>query len=105
MIIYSVTTAMEESIEGKWVDFMKISHISLIMKTGCFVDYRFVRIISGEGQDISYNLQLRCKSHAQLTDFRSKHELVLEKIIQSNFEGKYATFQSVLEQVSESSSK
>ena len=105
MIIYSITTAMEESIENQWVEFMKASHISLIMETGCFKDYRFVRIISGEGQDVSYNLQLRCHSYAQLTDFRSKHELVLEKIIQSNFQGKYAAFQSVLEQVSESEEK
>ena len=101
MIIYSVTTALEEAIEDQWVEFMKTSHISLIMETGCFKDYRFVRVIPGQGVDISYNLQLRCESHAQLTEFRSKHELMLEKIVQLNFEGKYASFQSVLEQVTE----
>lgn len=101
MIIYSVTTALDEAIEEQWVEFMKTSHISLIMETGCFKDYRFVRVIPGQGVDISYNLQLRCENHAQLTEFRSKHELMLEKIVQLNFEGKYASFQSVLEQVTE----
>ena len=66
-----------------------------------FKDYRFVRVISGQGVDISYNLQLRCEGHAQLTEFRSKHEPMLEKIVQLNFEGKYASFQSVLEQICE----
>lgn len=102
MIIYSVTTAMDESIEDKWLDFMQTSHLSLIMETGFFKDYRLVRIIPSQGEDISYNLQLRCDSHAQLTEFRSKHEVMLEKVVRLNFEGKYATFQSVLEQVSES---
>ena len=101
MIIYSVTTAMDESIEEKWVEFMNTSHIALIMETGCFKDYRFVRVIPGQGVDISYNLQLRCESHAKLTEYRSKHEQMLENIVQLNFEGKYASFQSVLEQVSE----
>ena len=102
MIIYSITTAMEASIENEWVRFMKEKQIPLIMKTGLFVDFRFLRIIPSQGVDLSYNLQLRCESYAELNEFRSKNEPVMEDILSQNFKGKYATFQSVLEQVSES---
>ena len=101
MIIYSITTAMEASIEGKWLEFMQETQIPSIMNTGLFIDFRFVRIIPSQGVDLSYNLQLRCKGYAELNRFRSENEPKMESLIKQNFEGKYATFQSVLDQVSE----
>lgn len=101
MIIYSVTTAIEEGIEDKFVEFMQETHIPMLMKTGLFLDYRFVRVIPSQGVDLTYNLQLRCEGHAQLSQYRAQNELMLESVVKQNFEGKYATFQSVLEQVSE----
>ena len=101
MIIYSITTAMDASIEEKWVKFMQETQIPSIMNTGLFLDFRFVRIIPSQGVDLSYNLQLRCKGYAELNRFRSENELKMESLIKQKFEGKYATFQSVLDQVSE----
>ncbi len=101
MIIYSITTAMEASIEEGWKTFMQETQIPLLMKTGLFVDYRLVRVIPSQGVDLSYNLQLRCKSYSELNEFRSKNEPIMESLIQQKFEGKYATFQSVLDQVAE----
>ncbi len=101
MIIYSITTAMEASIEEKWLEFMQETQIPSMMKTGLFIDFRFVRIIPSQGVDLSYNLQLRCKGYAELNRFRSENEPKMERLIKQNFEGKYATFQSVLDQVSE----
>jgi len=101
MIIYSITTAIEDSIEKKWLDFMQKTQIPSIMNTGLFIDFRFVRIIPSQGVDLSYNLQLRCKGYAELNRYRSENEPKMESLIKQNFEGKYATFQSVLDQVSE----
>ncbi len=92
---------MEASIEGKWLEFMQETQIPSIMNTGLFIDFRFVRIIPSQGVDLSYNLQLRCKGYAELNRFRSENEPKMESLIKQKFEGKYATFQSVLDQVSE----
>ena len=104
MITYSVTTAMESSIEEKWIAFMKETQIPSIMSSGLFIDFRFLRIITSEGVDLSYNLQLRCKGYKELNEFRSKNEPIIEREIQKKFEGKYASFQSVLDQISEGDS-
>jgi hypothetical protein len=101
MIIYSITTAIDASIEKKWVKFMQETQIPLLMKTDLFIDYRLVRIIVSHGVDISYNLQLRCKGYDELNIFRAKNEPEMESLTKQNFEGKYASFQSVLDQVSE----
>lgn len=103
MIIYSISTAIAEELEERWVQFMRDDQIPLIMQTELFLDYRFSRVITAQGTDVTYNLQLRCEGHAQLSQFRGKHELPLQKIEYQNFEGKYASFQSVLEQVDEGS--
>ena len=36
MITLSITTAVDESIENDWLDYMKTEHISLLMKTELF---------------------------------------------------------------------
>ena len=42
MITLSITTAIDESIENDWLEYMKTEHIALIMKTGLFKDFRFI---------------------------------------------------------------
>ena len=80
---------------------MEETQIPSIMNTGLFIDFRFVRIVPSKGVDLSYNLQLRCKGYNELNQFRNENEPIMEKVIQQNFEGKYASFQSILDQVSE----
>ena len=80
---------------------MKETQIPSIMSSGLFIDFRFLRIITSEGVDLSYNLQLRCKGYTELNQFRSENEPIMENLIKQNFESKYATFQSVLDEVSE----
>lgn len=103
MIIYSITTALEESVENKWVTFTKTTILPTIMDTGLIEDYRFIRVIPSPGVDISYNLQLRCKNHGALNQFMSIYEQKLHEQEHKEFEGKIAKFQNVLEQVAEGS--
>ncbi|MFT4898507.1 MAG: hypothetical protein ACI9U0_000290 [Flavobacteriales bacterium] len=97
MITLSITTAVDESIENDWLDYMKTDHISLLMKTELFKDFRLVRIIPGQGVDLSYNLQLRLEGHKELNEFRSQHEATFVNLEGKRFGGKYAVFHSVLE--------
>lgn len=99
MIIYSVTTAMEEGIEQDWIQFMKGTQIPAIMETGLFEDFRFVRVMPGQGVDISYNLQLRCKDVPTLNQFKAFNEPALLEAEAKRYQGKLGYFQSTLEQL------
>ena len=48
MYIYNVTIKLEHSIHEEWVRWMKEKHIPEVMKTACFTDYKFVRLLDIE---------------------------------------------------------
>ena len=62
MIVYSVTVAIDDSIEQDWVNWMKEVHIPEVMATGKFIDFRFCRVFPHhEDDNKSYNISYRCK--------------------------------------------
>lgn len=49
MIIYSVTIAIQASIEPEWVEWMNKIHIPDVLRTGCFVECRIYKVLGSEG--------------------------------------------------------
>jgi hypothetical protein len=90
---------MEEGVEQDWIAFMKNTQIPAIMETGLFEDFRFVRIMPGQGVDISYNLQLRCKDVPTLNQYKAFNEPQILQAEAARYQGKLGYFQSTLEQL------
>lgn len=99
IIIYSETTAVAESVEQNWLEFMKTVHIPSIMETGLFLDYRFVRVPASEGVDVSYNLQLRCENNEKFNQFKAFHEAGFQSVIAQRYQGNYGSFNTMLEEL------
>jgi len=58
MYIYNVTIKLEHSIHEEWVRWMKEKHIPEVMKTACFTDYKFVRLLDIEEEEgVTYAAQ------------------------------------------------
>ena len=45
MFIYNVTSKVSWQIHDEWVKWMKEEHIPAVMKSGCFSEHRFVRVL------------------------------------------------------------
>ena len=45
MYIYNVTIQLVWGIHEDWLQWMKTKHIPEVMATGCFTDFRFVRVL------------------------------------------------------------
>ena len=99
IIIYSETTAIAESVEQNWLEFMEKNQIPALMKTGLFLDFRFVRIPESEGVDRSYNLQLRCENIKKFNEFKAFHENKFKQAVANKFQGNFGSFHSTLEQL------
>lgn len=57
MIIYSVTIAIQASIESEWVDWMNRVHVPDVLRTGCFAECRIYKVLGSEGDDPIYVMQ------------------------------------------------
>jgi hypothetical protein len=48
MIIYSVTIVIQAGIESEWVDWMNNIHVPDVLRTGCFSECRFYKVLGSE---------------------------------------------------------
>lgn len=102
MIVYSVTVAIDESIENDWVKWMKEVHIPDVMATGYFLDFRFCRVFKHQEDDNqSYNISYRCKDMDTYLEYQNTKAPALQKDHTKRYEGMFAAFRTILEQIAE----
>lgn len=100
MIVYSVTVAIDDSVEQDWIQWMKEVHIPDVMNTGMFVDFRFCKVFPHQPEDpISYNITYRCKDMETYEAYQRDHAPALQEDHTKRYSGKFAAFRTILEQI------
>jgi hypothetical protein len=52
---------IQAGIESEWVDWMNKVHFPNVLRTGCFAECRFYKVLGSEGDELTYVLQYRCR--------------------------------------------
>ncbi len=98
MIIYSVTTNIEDSVKADWLEWMKNTHIPEVMNTGLFLGNRFMRVIgdeeSGGG---TYSVQYLCESMEKFKQYEAKFAPALRAETITRYQDKFIAFRTLLE--------
>lgn len=97
MIIYNVTVSVDEHIADEWLAWMKAKHIPDVMATGLFVEYRILRVLSGEHSAQTFAIQYTLESHAHLNQYQLEHAPALQKEFIDRYGEKATAFRTVLE--------
>lgn len=99
MIIYNVTCNVEKSIVEEWLHWMKSIHIPEVIETGCFLDYKILRLLGQEHDDegINYAIQYTVSDIETLQRYRTEFgPILMEKTLQK-YGDKVLAYRSVLE--------
>ncbi len=99
MIIYNVTTIIEEDIHDEYVQYMKQVHMPEVMATGKFDQSSLLRLTEPVNEGITYCAQYITGDVQKLADYREKYSPKLQADIQQKFANKFVAFRSVLEKV------
>lgn len=99
MIIYSITYAIEASLEQEWELYMKDSFIPSLMNCGYFKSYQHTKILPEEGEDLAFNLQLSCSDLKVLNNYLEKEKPLHDMVLNSKYGGKFACFQTKLKKL------
>lgn len=99
MIIYNVTTIIEESIQTEYLSFMHQEHMHEVMATGKFIDCNLFLLTEPENEGITYCAQYITDDIKKLEDYRKNDSPRLQIHFQEKFNGKYVAFRSVLKLV------
>jgi Domain of unknown function (DUF4286) len=101
MIIYSVTQSVDPEIHTQWLDYMLTKHVPDVIDTGLFESYKVLRLLNEEDEGITYNFQYRMKNLADYEAYIAIYAPALRADVNARFEGKLATFRTILEVVAE----
>jgi phosphoribosylamine-glycine ligase len=102
MILYNVTTNIEESVHHQWLQWMQEKHIPEILATGKFSSARLVRVLVEEEMGGStYAVQYTTDSKETLQRYYTEDAPKFRAEGLSLFGDKALTFRTELEFVSE----
>jgi hypothetical protein len=99
MIIYNVTTQIDESVHNEWMNWMKAIHIPEVMKTGCFTESRMLKVLSEEVEGNTYSIQYTCNGMSDYQEYESKHASRLRAEFNNKYKDKFVSFRTLLEVV------
>lgn len=101
MIIYNVTTNVEESIHTEWLEWMRNEHIPAVLATGKFIKAVMTRVLVNETMGgITYSTQYTTENKEMLERYYKEDAPDLRKET-ARFTGKFVSFRTELEVITE----
>jgi hypothetical protein len=98
MIIYNVTIKVESSIADNWLQWLLNEHIPDVMKTGCFVDYKVVRLLEvDDTEGPTYAIQYHADSKADYNRYVEMHANRMRQLSYDKWGEAFIAFRSVME--------
>ncbi|SHJ56569.1 protein of unknown function [Arenibacter nanhaiticus] len=102
MYIYNVTTNIEEAIHEDWLSWMKKSHIPEMLATGKFSKALMTRVLIEEDMGgVTYSVQYTTDSKETLQRYIDEDADLLRRKCEELFAGKFVSFRTELEIVSQ----
>ncbi len=100
MIIYNITAKVDWSIADEWVQWMKTVHIPDVVKTGCFTNFRFVKLLEvDDTEGPTFAVQYYAENRSEYDRYISDYANTFRKQIVDKCGDKYIAFRSVMEDV------
>ena len=96
-VLYHVTVSVDHDIASDWLSWMKSVHIPDVMATGMFLEFRLLKMLSGENSGVTYAVQYVCESQEKLNEYQTDHAPALQREHLSRYGEKATAFRTILE--------
>ena len=97
MFIYNVTTKVDHSIAGEWVEWMQQVHVPAVMSSGCFEKYQLVCLLEvDEEEGPTFAAQYYAPSKAIYDEYILNHAPQLREDAISRWGDKFISFRSLM---------
>jgi hypothetical protein len=102
MIIYNVTIKVDQRIAGAWLQWLFDEHLPAIMKTGCFSNYKVVRLLEvDDSEGPTYAVQYSAHSKADYNRYVSLYAPLMQQKSFDKWGNGLIAFNSVMQVVEE----
>lgn len=97
MLVYNVTSIIEDSAADRWLQWMNESHIPSVMNTGKFVSYRLLKVVDSPNEGVTYCAQYAVEDMNDYLDYQANFAPALQAEVAANFENQLVAFQTLME--------
>lgn len=99
MLLYNVTTIIEEAAAERWLKWMETVHIPEVMATGKFVSHRLLKVLDSPNEGVTYCAQYVTESRADYDDYQENFAPALQEEVNKNFENQFVAFRTLMEYI------
>lgn len=101
MIVYNVTSAIDEDIEQDWLKWMREHHMPEVMATRQFVDCRLYKVLARqEPGTVTYSAQYLALNMEDVDSYVEKFAPGLRSHVSDRYGDKVVSFRTLLEEIS-----
>jgi hypothetical protein len=97
MFIYNVTVNISDDVHTDWLNWMRQTHIPDVMKTGCFIDNRLVKVLYVEDDGHTYSIQYTFLEMEDIERYNKHFAPQLQAEHAAKYKDKYAAFRTLLQ--------
>ena len=98
MIVYNITIHVSWTINNEWLRWMQEIHIPKILATGCFFEYRILKLLEiNEDEGPTYAVQFHTLTTGNYQRFIDQHEAYLRKQLHEKWKEHVVTFSTLME--------
>lgn len=99
MLLYNVTTIIEDAAAERWLQWMQEYHIPAAMESGKFVSHRLLRVLDSPNEGVTYCTQYIVEHMADYLDFQESFAPNLQAEETQNFENQLVSFRTLMEYI------
>jgi hypothetical protein len=97
MIVYNITIKVLPQIEKDWLLWQQQEHIPEVMASGCFIDYKFYRLLEqDETEGISYIVQYFANSVGHYQQYINKDASLLRQKAFDKWGNQFIAFRTIM---------
>lgn len=99
MLLYNVTTIIDDATADSWLKWMEGEHIPKVMASGKFVSHRLLRVLDSPNEGVTYCAQFVAEHMADYLDYQENFAPALQAESQTLFENKALSFRTLMEYI------
>ena len=98
MLIYNVTTSVDNSIHDSWLQWMQDEHLPEVLGTGCFEKHILVRLLDiDESEGVTYAVQYYAASQAKYDQYQELYGNDLRKKVLDRWGNRIISFRTLMQ--------
>lgn len=99
MLLYNVTTIIEDSSAVRWLQWMQETHIPQVMQTGLFISNRLLKVVDSPNEGVTYCSQYVVEDMDNFLEYQNKFASALQAEVNINFQNQQVSFTSLMEYI------